>query len=162
ADADAHIVYAVRTTGVYCRPSSCARLPRRENVEFFASAAAAEAAGYRPSRRTGADRTSAAAARAELDARACRLIESNTTATLDEMEAMDGISTYHLHRVFMAETGRTPKAYAAAQRANRLRQELSTPQATVTDSIYGAGFNSNSRFYETSEQGLSMQARQFS
>lgn len=161
AQADEHFVYAVRTTGVYCRPSSSARLPKRENVEFFDSAAAAEAAGYRSSRRVGADRTSAAAARAELVAHACRLIEADAAATLDELAAQAGISAYHLHRVFKAETGLTPKAYAAAQRTRKLREELSAPQASVTDAIYGAGFNSNSRFYETSGQRLGMQAKQF-
>src|SRR5690606_3011449 len=151
----------VRTTGVYCRPSSSARLPRRENVEFFDSAAAAEAAGYRASRRAAADRTSAATSRTELVARACRLIESDAAATLDELASQAGVSAYHLHRVFKAETGLTPKAYAAAQRTSRLRRELSAPQASVTEAIYGAGFNSNSRFYETSGQRLGMQAKQF-
>src|SRR5690606_18281268 len=73
--ADGHFVYAVRTTGVYGRPSSSARLPKRENVEFFETSSAAEAAGYRASRRAVGDQTAAAAQRASLVARACRLIE---------------------------------------------------------------------------------------
>lgn len=160
--ADGHFVYAVRTTGVYCRPSSAARLPRRENVEFFASAEDAEAAGYRASRRSRADQTSAAAERAELVARACRLIESSETPpNLEAIAKLANMSPYHFHRVFKAETGLTPKAYSSAFRANKLRKGLSTPSASVTAAIYEAGFNSNSRFYETSDQRLGMRARDY-
>jgi AraC family transcriptional regulator of adaptative response/methylated-DNA-[protein]-cysteine methyltransferase len=77
--ADADFVYAVKTTGVYCRPSSSARLPKRENVVFFGTAREAEAAGYRPSRRRAGDRTASAARRAALVAEACRLLESVET-----------------------------------------------------------------------------------
>lgn len=160
--ADAHFVYAVRTTGVYGRPSSSARLPKRSNIEFFPSAEAAEAAGYRPSRRPQADQTAAAAERAALVARACRLIEaSDTPPSLEQLAAGAGMSPFHFHRVFKAETGLTPKAYTSAARARRLRQELSAPDASVTDAIYGAGFNSNSRFYEASSQLLGMRARDY-
>jgi len=147
--ADGHFVYAVRTTGVYCQPSSTARLPKRENVEFFDSADAAEAAGYRCSRRARADQTSAAAERAALVARACRLIEaSETPPQLDDLAIEVGMSPFHFHRLFKAETGLTPKAYSSAYRARKLREELSSPDASITNAIYDAGFNSNSRFYE--------------
>jgi AraC family transcriptional regulator, regulatory protein of adaptative response / methylated-DNA-[protein]-cysteine methyltransferase len=162
ARADGHFVYGVRTTGVYCRPSSSARLPKRENVVFFASSEAAEAAGYRASRRAHGDQTSAAAERAELVAQACRLIESSETPpNLDALALQAGMSPFHFHRVFKAETGLTPKAYASAFRARKVREELSAPDASVTDAIYGAGFNSNSRFYETSDQLLGMRPRDY-
>lgn len=162
AAADPYFVYAVRTTGVYCRPSASARLPKRENVEFFASAESAEAAGYRRSRRLQGDRTEAAAKHAEVAAQACRLIESaQTLPHLDELAAQAGMSSFHFHRVFKAETGLTPKAYATAYRAGKLREELNRTRGTVTDAIYDAGFNSNSRFYETSGQVLGMRAREF-
>ncbi|MCD0501548.1 bifunctional DNA-binding transcriptional regulator/O6-methylguanine-DNA methyltransferase Ada [Bordetella petrii] len=161
AQADGHFVYGVRTTGVYCRPSSSARLPRRENVEFFDTAAAAEAAGYRASRRPAADRSSAAARRAQLVEQACRRIEqAETPPTLDELAGQAGLSAFHFHRVFKAETGLTPKAYADAHRAARLRNELGEAQ-TVTQAIYDAGFNSNSRFYEASAGLLGMQPRDY-
>ncbi len=160
--ADGHFVYAVRTTGIYGRPSSSARMPRRENVFFFESAEAAEAAGYRPSRRAHGDRTSVAAARAEIVAQACRLIESSETPpNLDDLAARTGLSAFHFHRMFKAETGLTPKAYAATDRARKLRAELGSDGVSVTDAIYGAGFNSNSRFYETSDQLLGMRARDY-
>lgn len=162
AAADTHFVYAVRTTGVYGRPSAAARQPKRENVEFFDSAQAAEAAGYRPSRRHHGDRSAAAADRTALVARACHQIEAaDTPPTLDALAAQAGISPYHFHRLFKAETGLTPKAYASAFRAHKLRQELATAAGTVTDAIYGAGFNANSRFYETAGHLLGMPAKAY-
>ena len=160
--ADEQFVYAVRTTGVYCRPSSSTRLPRRDNVEFFDTAQAAEAAGYRASRRVAGDRTAAAAQRASLVAKACRLIEASETAPgLDELAAQARMSPFHFHRVFKAETGLTPKAYASASRGRRLREELRDGDTSVTDAIYGAGFNSSSRFYEASDSLLGMQPRDY-
>lgn len=160
--ADGHFVYAVKTTGVYCRPSSSARLPQRKNVIFFDTAQQAEAAGYRASRRARADRTAAADERAELVARACRHIESaQTPPSLDELAAQANMSPFHFHRVFKAETGLTPKAYASAWRARKLRDELGSSVSSITDAIYTAGFNSNSRFYEASEQLLGMRAGEY-
>ncbi|MFD1711024.1 bifunctional DNA-binding transcriptional regulator/O6-methylguanine-DNA methyltransferase Ada [Ottowia sp. GY511] len=162
AAADGAFVYAVRTTGVYCRPSANGRLPRRDNVEFFDTPAAAEAAGYRASRRACADRTAAASERAALVAEACRQINSAETApTLDALATHAGMSPHHFHRVFKAETGMTPKAYAAAQRAQRLRDALQQCAGTVTDAIYGAGFGSNSRFYAGADQMLGMLPRAY-
>ena len=160
--ADGQFVYAVRTTGVYCQPSSATRLPKRENVEFFDSAQDAEAAGYRYSRRLHGDQTSAAAERAAIVARACRLIEtSETQPSLEQLAAEVGKSPFHFHRLFKAETGLTPKAYSSAYRARRLREELSSPDTSITSAIYDSGFNSNSRFYEASEQLLGMRARDY-
>jgi AraC family transcriptional regulator of adaptative response/methylated-DNA-[protein]-cysteine methyltransferase len=162
ARADGHFVYGVRTTGVYCRPSSSARLPKRENVEFFETEQAAKVAGYRASRRASGDQTSLQAKRAAAVAKACRLIErSETPPSLDELAEEVGMSSFHFHRVFKAETGLTPKAYASAFRAHKLREELGHKGATVTDAIYGAGFNSNSRFYAASDRMLGMRARDY-
>lgn len=162
AGADGRFVVAVRTTGVYGRPSSSARLPKRENVEFFATPEAAEAAGYRRSRRAHGDRTSAAAERAALVARACRMIEaSEAPPRLDDLAAEVGMSPFHFHRLFKAQTGLTPKAYSAAWRARKLREELSSPETSITDAIYGAGFSSNSRFYEAADDLLGMRARDY-
>lgn len=159
--ADSHFVYAVRTTGVYCRPSSASRLPRRENVQFFDTPQAAEAAGYRPSRRAAADRSVVAARHAVLVEQACRLIESSESPpSLEALAAQAGLSAFHFHRLFKAETGLTPKAYANAHRAQRLRAELSVSD-TVTQAIYEAGFNSNSRFYEASDSLLGMRPRDY-
>lgn len=160
--ADSHFVYAVRTTGVYCRPSSSTRHPKRENVVFFDTAEAAEAAGYRSSRRDYGNQSSAAAERAALVSRICRTIEaSETPPQLDELAAEVGMSPYHFHRLFKAETGLTPKAYSSAYRARKLREGLSCKDASITNAIYDAGFNSNSRFYETADDLLGMRARDY-
>lgn len=159
ARADRHFVYGVRTTGVYCRPSASSRLPRRENIEFFASAEAAEAAGYRASQRSMADQSAASARRASLVAQACRRIEqADGPPALEALANEAGLSPWHFHRVFRAETGLTPKAYANAARARRLRDDLGT-SATVTDAIYEAGFNASSRFYDQSDALLGMSPR---
>ncbi len=160
--ADGQFVYAVRTTGVYCQPSSKSRLPKRENVQFFDTATAAEAASYRPSLRACADQTNAAAERAALIARGRRLIEaSETPPSLDGLAAEVNMSPFHFHRLFKTETGLTPKAYSSAYRARKLREKLNNPDASITNAIYDAGFNSNSRFYEASDQLLGMRARDY-
>lgn len=103
----------------------------------------------------------AGTARASIVAQACRMIESSECPpTLMELATHAGVSAYHFHRLFKAETGLTPKAYASAWRARRLRDGLSTAES-ITQAIYDAGFNSNSRYYETSSRVLGMRAREF-
>ena len=162
AQADGHFVYAVKTTGVYCRPSASTRLPKRENVEFFDTEQAAKAAGFRMSQRPSGDRTVLAEQRAAMVAKACQLIErSEALPNLDEMANVVGMSPFHFHRVFKAEVGLTPKAYAAGLRGRKLREELGDHANSVTAAIYGAGFNSNSRFYAASNDLLGMRARDY-
>jgi AraC family transcriptional regulator of adaptative response/methylated-DNA-[protein]-cysteine methyltransferase len=154
--ADKLFVYAVKTTGVYCRPSSPTRLPHPENVEFFETPEAAEAAGYRPSKRIASDQTSVAAHHAEIVAEACRRIEAaDELPGLRALADHAGLSHYHFHRVFKRVTGLTPKGYADAHRANKVRDHLGRSDS-VTEAIYEAGFNSNSRFYESSNYVLGM------
>jgi AraC family transcriptional regulator of adaptative response/methylated-DNA-[protein]-cysteine methyltransferase len=124
--------------------------------------ATAEAAGHRSGRCAKGDQTKTATARTALVAQACRLIESaEDLPRLDQLAAHAGMSRFHFHRMFKAETGLTPKAYAAAQRARRLREQLHMPNASVTQAIYGAGFNASSRFYEAAGQLLGMRARDY-
>ncbi|WP_236192796.1 bifunctional DNA-binding transcriptional regulator/O6-methylguanine-DNA methyltransferase Ada [Pseudomonas glycinae] len=159
--ADGQFVYAVKTTGIYCRPSSLARLPKPQNVEFFDTAEEAEAAGYRPSRRVSRDQTEVAAQHAATVAAACRQIEaSDSLPALNELAASAGLSAFHFHRVFKAATGLTPKGYAAAHRSRRVRQRLADG-GSVTEALYDAGFNSNSRFYEAADQVLGMKPGDF-
>lgn len=158
--ADEQFVYAVRTTGIYCRPSSVSRLPRPENVVFFDSAEQAEAAGFRPSKRPATDQTHLARQHATLVERVCRQIaQAEQPPSLHELALASGMSPWHLHRIFKAVTGLTPKVWANANRADRVRSRLVEPQAqtaTITDVMYDSGFNSNSRFYETSGKLLGM------
>ena len=156
AQADGRFVYSVRTTGVYCRPSCPSRPARRENVAFHADNAAAERAGFRPCKRCKPDQPSLREAHAEQVAVACRRIETSDEApTLEALASTTGLGPHHFHRVFKAITGVTPKAYAAAHRARKVRDTL--PAAgSVTDALYDAGFNSSGRFYATSNQTLGM------
>ena len=154
--ADGAFCYSVRTTGVYCRPSCGSRRARPENVEFHASTAAAKGAGFRACKRCKPDQSSLAARQARQVAALCRLIENAETVTpLADLASHVGLSPYHVHRMFKAVTGLTPKAYAAAHRAARVRAEL-TKRGSVTSAIYGAGYNSSGRFYERSNQMLGL------
>lgn len=156
AAADGTFFYSVETTGVYCRPSCAARPARPENVGFHATAEDAERAGFRACKRCKPGQPSLAEAQAGQIAELCRFIESaETTPSLGDLASRAGLSVYHLHRVFKAITGLTPKAYAAAHRAERVRAGLAK-SGTVTEAIYEAGYNSNGRFYETSNQVLGM------
>jgi AraC family transcriptional regulator of adaptative response/methylated-DNA-[protein]-cysteine methyltransferase len=154
--ADGQFVYAVKTTGVYCRPSSLSRLPKPQNVEFFSSAQDAEAAGYRPSKRASKDQSEVTAQHSATVAAACRQIESaDTLPALNQLAETAGLSPFHFHRVFKAATGLTPKGYAAAHRSRKVRERLADG-GSVTAALYDAGFNSNSRFYEAADQLLGM------
>ena len=158
---DGTFYYSVRTTGVYCRPSCAARLARRENVRFHSTWGEAERAGFRPCKRCRPDQPPRADERAAAVARACRLIEaSDSPPGLDALAKAAGMSRFHFHRVFRAITGITPRAYAAAHRARRVRDELSRG-GTVTDAIYGAGFNSSGRFYAAASDVLGMRPTSF-
>jgi AraC family transcriptional regulator of adaptative response/methylated-DNA-[protein]-cysteine methyltransferase len=159
--ADGAFYYSVLTTGVYCRPSCASRRARRENVAFHATREAAEAAGFRPCRRCRPNEASVAERHASAVADACRLIEeAEETPSLDALARAAGMSRFYFHRVFKAVTGVTPKAYADAHRAERVRDEL-TQCATVTEAIYGAGFNSSGRFYAASPDLLGMTPTEF-
>ena len=154
--ADGKFVYSVKTTGVYCRPSCAARPARPENLRFHASCSDAERAGFRPCKRCKPEQPSLVEQHAAKVAGICRLIEqAETVPSLRELAESAGLSTYHFHRIFKAATGLTPKAYAAAHRAKRVRNELER-SATVTDAIFGAGYNSGGRFYEKSNEVLGM------
>ncbi len=154
--ADGKFFYSVRTTGVYCRPSCAARLARPENVRFHDTCADAEQAGFRPCKRCKPDQAPLVAQHAAKVAGICRLIEdADTVPGLEELASCAGLSTYYFHRVFKAVTGLTPKAYAAAHRARRVRTELDR-SGTVTEAIFDAGYDSTGRFYEESGEMLGM------
>jgi AraC family transcriptional regulator of adaptative response/methylated-DNA-[protein]-cysteine methyltransferase len=158
---DGRFVTAVETTGIYCRPSCPAKRPNRANVHFYDTAEDAEKAGFRPCKRCKPTEPFLAEQHAEKVAEACRLIEAaEEELKLDHLAAAVGLSPYHFHRIFKSVLGVTPKAYATAKRNKRVRDELRR-SATVTQAIYGAGFNSNGRFYATSSEVLGMTPSQF-
>ena len=153
---DGTFFVAVRTTGVYCRPSCRSRPARRENIAYFATAEEAQRAGYRACKRCRPDRLGAPDPQVEAVKRACERIGAAEEApSLADLAADAGLSPFHFHRVFKKVAGVTPKAFAAQMRARRAAERLSTA-GTVTEAIYDAGFNSSSRFYETAQARLGM------
>jgi AraC family transcriptional regulator of adaptative response/methylated-DNA-[protein]-cysteine methyltransferase len=159
--ADGTFFYAVKTTGVYCRPSCAARRPRPENVSFYASRDLAERDGFRPCKRCKPDQSPHVAAQAAKIVELCRMIErSEHVPPLEELAAYAGLSGYHLLRTFKAITGVTPHEYARAQRASRVRRELAQARS-VTEAIYNAGYHSAARFYEDTSQVLGMTPTKF-
>jgi AraC family transcriptional regulator, regulatory protein of adaptative response / methylated-DNA-[protein]-cysteine methyltransferase len=153
---DGKFFYGVKTTGVFCRPSCASRLPRPENVVFYASVESARRAGLRACKRCKPDQAIRGAPHAEKIARACRMIENaRSTPKLAELAAAVGLSPYHFHRTFRAVTGVTPRGYALAQRARRMRSQLERSRS-VTDAIFDAGYGSSGRFYEKSDEVLGM------
>lgn len=145
---DGQFFVAVKTTGIYCRPSCSAR-PLRKNVVFFATWDAAEAAGFRACKRchpkAAHDQATA------LAHRAAEQIRADGTARLDQLSQALHISPFHLQRTFKKVMGVSPLQYAKAQRLQQVKHELRTG-SRVTDAIYNAGFNSSSGMYEQAGQ----------
>lgn len=159
--ADGQFFYSVETTGVYCKPSCAARAPRPENVAFHADGPAAESAGFRPCKRCRPAGPSLEQERRAVVAELCRLIDAaESPPSLAELADRAGLSAHHLHRIFKAVTGTTPRAYAAERRAERLRAALEAG-ASVTEAIYSAGFGSSGRFYAASTRTLGMRASDY-
>ncbi len=151
---DGVFVYAVRSTGVFCRPHCPSRLPRQENVEFFTSTMSAAQAGFRPCLRcTPMDKDSHAA----LVQRICRFIEENSAEaiTLETISEQVGVSAQHLQRIFKRIVGISPRQYQDAVRLRRLKTQLRKGDS-VTTAQYEAGYNSSSRLYERAATQLGM------
>lgn len=158
---DGLFVYAVKTTGIYCRPSCPSRAAKRQNVEFFDTADLAVEAGYRACKRCKPDMQSQQQNRNALVLQACQAIENSTSAlSLEQLAQQAQISRYHFHRIFKSVTGLTPKAFHQAVQAKRITASLQSAPS-ITDAIYGAGFNSAGRFYDNAHTLLGMQPKRF-
>ena len=157
----AAFVYAVSTTGIYCRPSCPSRRPKRENVEFFSAAADAVQRGFRPCRRCRPDEALAADRQLEMVRAACRYIQEwrqecqSGAPTLSQLGRMVGASPAHLQRVFKGLLGVTPRQFADAGRMDRFKAKLREGW-DVTDAMYDAGYSSSSRLYEGAAGHLGM------
>lgn len=151
---DGVFVYAVRSTGVFCRPHCPARLPRRENVEFFPSTISAALAGFRPCLRCAPMKADSHAALAQ---RICRLIEANSAEalTLETISEQVGVSAQHLQRIFKRIVGISPRQYQDAVRLRQLKTQLRKGDS-VTTAQYEAGYNSSSQLYERAATQLGM------
>lgn len=159
--ADGKFWYSVATTGVYCKPSCPSRTANPKNVQIHDTLKSATTTGFRPCKRCNPDRPSQDCENAALIAKVCRLIEeSEEELSLEKLAESAGRSASYFHRVFKSGTGLTPKDYAAAHRAKKVREGLATGQS-VTEAIYDAGFNSSGRFYEKSTDMLGMTPSQY-
>lgn len=154
AEADGAFFYGVRTTGVFCRPSCASRLPRRENVQFFASADAARAAGYRDCKRCQPGRLPR---ELEIVNRACAVLDAaaHERLTLAQLSDAVHLSPFHLQRLFKRVVGVSPRQYQAARRAAALRDALQRSTG-VTRASVDAGFGSPSRLYDSAGTELGM------
>ncbi len=161
ATADGEFFVGVSTTGVYCRPSCGARQPRPENVSFFATTAEAEAAGFRPCQRCQPDQPPLTQRHAALVTALCRHMEqAETPPSLESLAQHAGLSPWHVHRIFKAVTGLTPRQYALGLRTARLQAQLGSGKS-VTDALHAAGFGSAAGFYAASTPALGMSPRNY-
>ena len=150
---DGMFVGAVKTTGIYCKPSCPARHPLRQNVEYFVDGGSARAAGYRACLRCKPDEIGRDREAVE---KALRLIESaEEPPALDNLALAVGYAPHHFHRLFKRDTGVTPAAYARGLRAKRAEAALNG-NGSVTDAIYEAGYSGPSRFYADTKGRLGM------
>jgi AraC family transcriptional regulator of adaptative response/methylated-DNA-[protein]-cysteine methyltransferase len=159
---DGTFVYAVRSTGIYCRPSCPSRRPQRARVTFFDGPAAAEAAGYRPCRRCRPDGAAPEEPSLALIQQVCAYLAEphDRVPTLQALGTRFGLSPFHLQRTFKRVVGVTPHQYAAEQRLARFKDHLKNGQP-VTDAVYGAGFQSSSVAYTDAAEHLGMTPGQY-
>jgi AraC family transcriptional regulator of adaptative response/methylated-DNA-[protein]-cysteine methyltransferase len=150
---DGRVIGAVKTTGIYCKPSCPARRPKREHVEFFVSGDEARAAGYRSCLRcrpdeVGRDR--------EAVAKAVKMIEAaEEPLTLDQLATIVGYAAHHFQRIFKRDLGVSPAEYARALRNRRTETALKA-NGRVTDAVYDAGYSGPSSFYSDAKERLGM------
>jgi AraC family transcriptional regulator of adaptative response/methylated-DNA-[protein]-cysteine methyltransferase len=154
---DGTFVFAVHSTGIYCRPSCPARRPRRENVSFFQRAEEAASAGFRPCRRCQPEQTVLPDPQAELVAQICQYIAEHFDESLRLVDLSEHfhLSPYHLQRTFKRVTGVSPRQYAESCRLRQFKARLQDGEG-VTDALYNAGYQSSSRVYERVPDQLGM------
>ena len=163
ARADGKFYYAVRSTGIVCKPSCASRRPSLKNVQFFQTLAEAVDAGYRACRRCEPERTSPKPdPQAELVAQVAKRLREQTEErqTMSELAGEAGVDRLTLMRAFRRVFGVSPAQYARAQRMERFKRKMRRPEMTVTDAIYEAGFGSSSRLYENNGAQLGMTPRE--
>lgn len=155
---DGQFVFAVSSTGIYCRPSCGSRRARRENVSFFLSPEGAEQAGFRACRRCHPRDAVVVDPQIQMARQVCRIIEENEgeeAVTLAALSAQLGVSSFHLQRTFKSIMGITPKDYAETCRVNKFKQGVRKGEA-ITGAMYDAGFGSSSRLYSSAAAELGM------
>ncbi|BAZ11572.1 methylated-DNA--protein-cysteine methyltransferase [Calothrix sp. NIES-4071] len=159
---DGVFVYGARSTKIYCRPSCCARLPKRENIVFFPNCITAESAGFRACKRCYPNKSCISEPHIELAQQICNFLTAqlNNPPTLDELAQKFNLSPYHLQRTFKRIVGISPKQYTEAQRLQRFKKELKE-DVNVTEAIYEAGYISSSCVYEQVNSKLGMTPKNY-
>jgi len=154
---DGRFVFAVSSTGIYCRPSCPSRRPKRENVSFFALPVAAEGAGFRACRRCHPREQQRTDPQVQMVQQVCRLIEQNDgeVITLEKLSEQVGVSSFHLQRTFKNIMGMSPAEYAESLRLRKFKDGVRSGEK-ITNAIYDAGFGSSSRLYELASTELGM------
>src|ERR1044071_2960466 len=157
ASRDGSFVFAVRSTGIYCRPSCPARRPHREQVRFFKLPEAAEQAGFRACKRCHTRNAPGNDPQVELVRRLCHIIDEhdNDSVTLDGLSSMVGVNSHHLQRTFKQIMGITPRQYSESRKLDRFKAGVKQG-ASVTDAMYSAGYGSSRGLYEKSSAQLGM------
>lgn len=158
--ADDQFVFAVQTTGIFCRPSCRARHALRKNVRFYPDARHAAQAGFRPCKRCMPDKRDPQAQKLAKVEHACRLLEQDPALTLERLAEQVAMSPFHFHRLFKSVTGMTPKARQQAARGQRLRTALAQGDK-ITDAVLAAGFPDSSSYYRKANDALGMTAKQY-
>lgn len=158
--ADTQFVFAVQTTGIFCRPSCRARHALRKNVLFYPDARHAALAGFRPCKRCMPDKRDPQEQKVAKVELACRLLEQDPSLTLETLAQQVATSPFHFHRLFKSVTGMTPKAWQQAAREQRLRSALAQGDK-IADAVLAAGFPDSSSYYRKADGALGMTAKQY-
>lgn len=154
---DGQFVFAVSSTGIYCRPSCPSRRAKRENVSFFSLPAAAETAGFRACRRCHPADSRQTYPQTRMVQQVCRVIDESDgePVTLETLSEKVGVSLFHLQRTFKSIMGMSPGEYAETRRVNSFKQSVQAGE-NITNALYDAGFGSSSRLYELASSQLGM------
>jgi len=159
--ADGHFYYAVKTTGVFCRPSCSSKMPNRENVEYFVNSQGAQAAGYRPCKKCKPAGTTTKEAIEQKIISACRVIEnSHMVPKLADLAKGLELSPGYFHRLFKKYVGVTPKQFASNHRSRRFRESLKSGDS-ITEACYDAGYSSSSGVYNRNQDQLAMKPKEY-
>jgi AraC family transcriptional regulator of adaptative response / methylphosphotriester-DNA alkyltransferase methyltransferase len=160
---DGRFFYAVKTTGVFCRPSCKSRVPSRANVEYFNNVTEALIKGYRPCKRCRPDLPVPYQPDRDVVDKACALLEAEfgNTSILEELPGRVGFSKFYFSRVFKEHIGKTPREYLLEMRIGKARELLLTTALTVTQICYEAGFTSLSNFYALFQASAGMSPKRY-
>ena len=155
------LLYAVKTTGIFCRIGCSSKLPKKKNVEFFNSVMDAENSGYRACKKCRPVEIVKNGNIIDLVVSDCRTIESSDEIlSLNQLAADGSYSSWHLQKIFKEITGITPKEYSRGLRENKFKEKLSS-SVSITEAMYNSGFGSSSRLYEYSREWLAMKPKEY-